>query len=49
MGPTKRDDAREAEKGVRGCWHIARKRLESLYSWDTEGERKMKAFGIEDK
>ena len=48
-GRTWRDDVRDVGKGIYGCRHIARERLESAYSWDTDGYGKKEEVWIGDK
>ena len=43
---TRRVDGREVVKGVSGCRSIAREKLESSYSWDTDEDGKTEAVGI---
>ena len=46
MVRTWRDDGREAGKGMSGCRCIARERLESAFSWDTDRDGRTEEVGI---
>ena len=45
----RRDEVRDAEEGMGGCWRIARERSDSESSWDTEGAGKTEEVRIGDK
>ena len=36
-------------KGISGFWRKAREKLELVYSWDRDGDRKIEVVGIRDK
>ena len=48
-GRTRRDEVRDVEPVMGSCGRIARERLESAYSWDTDGYEKTERGGIGDK
>ena len=48
-GRMRRDKVRDVEEGMGGCRRIARERLESAYSWDTDRYGKTEDVGIKDK
>ena len=43
-GRTKNDKVRDAEPVMGSCQRIAREISDSVYSWETEGDRKIEAF-----